>query len=152
MNRAAPRADIVGLCSVAMRTLDMLAEAGQESTDIVRLWLEATLRWARGKADDREVSPYTRALGKFVVRRPFRPTAEDGLGRLAVVCGMIRTERGRSEARIISILRMCTSIRMDCTGDPHDAAAACVSRWFWEAADPDFATGRDFSCRRQDDA
>lgn len=135
----ARREDIAALCNLALRTLDVLATRGEETSDVPRLWLDATLRWARGAEGPRATVPYTRLL------RALRGDLGGLLGHLGVVppallsmcavCEKIHQERSRRDghARPIPILYACGRILRDVTAEPEDDAVARARVWFWEA-------------------
>ncbi len=65
--------NVEAMCSAALRAADFLAARGLEDNDETRSWLMATLRWARGEPNHREMQPLTRALRRYIERMERSP-------------------------------------------------------------------------------
>lgn len=113
---------------VALATLDELARLGHENSDVPRLWLDATLRWAHGEAPTHEVIPYSRQLRAL--------SQEEGLDRVLQwmigICYELREVRARDTwhiQRADHVVVQCTNTLRFVTGEPPDPVRVRVAHW-----------------------
>lgn len=138
--------DIAELAYVAHQALAVVAAKGLESSDVPRLWLDATLRWAEGTDPDHAIGPYTAALHTLLLELADYP-AEDGKATIpphvtamlymANVCGELRLARRAWRAgRMMKFDRLfffCALILTRFLGETEAAAKERVWRWYREA-------------------
>lgn len=138
--------DIAELAYVAHQALAVVAAKGLESSDVPRLWLDATLRWAEGTDPDHAIGPYTTALHTLILELADYPFGEEkatipphatAMLYMANVCGELRLARRAWRAgRMMKFDRLfffCALILTRFLGETEAAAKERVWRWYREA-------------------